>query len=117
MSAIEIIYLIISILLIIVILLQQRGAGLGEAFGGTSSTFSSRRGAEKSLYQITIILAICFIFVAVFTLYLKSKPQLPDSVQPATEEVIPADATNAEQPTAEQAAIEQQLNGGETTNQ
>ncbi|NTV44684.1 MAG: preprotein translocase subunit SecG [Candidatus Yonathbacteria bacterium] len=53
---------ILAILLIISVLLQQTGAGLGGAFGGADSMsgFHERRGAEKTLFYATIILAILF---------------------------------------------------------
>jgi len=122
MSVLEIIYLVVAILLIVVILLQQRGAGLGEAFGGSSSSFSSRRGAEKSLYQITIFLAIAFIGIALFTLYQRSQPQLPASVLPTAEtevttetEATGEEATSGE--TTDQPADTEPVNEGATTNQ
>jgi preprotein translocase subunit SecG len=54
--------IILSVLLIFAILLQQTGAGLGGTFGGDdgSTGFHSRRGIEKTLFQISIILAILF---------------------------------------------------------
>ncbi len=104
MSALEITYLIVAILLIVVVLLQQRGAGLGEAFGGSSNTFSSRRGAEKSLYQITIALAVIFVGLALFSLYQKSQSNIPN-IAPVVE--------NAEQ--VEQTT--ETVNEKETTNQ
>jgi preprotein translocase subunit SecG len=57
----------ISILLILGIVLQQRGAGLGGAFGGDNfaSTFYKRRGAEKFLFNATIVLAILFVVAAI----------------------------------------------------
>lgn len=60
----------LSVILIIVILLQQTGAGLGGAFGGSdsSSGFHTRRGAEKFLFNITIILSILFALSALLTL-------------------------------------------------
>ncbi len=52
----------LSILLVITILLQQRGSSLGGAFGGDnfSATFSKRRGAELFLFKLSIALAILF---------------------------------------------------------
>ena len=52
----------LSILLVIVILLQQRGSSLGGAFGGDnfSATFHKRRGAELFLFKVSIALAILF---------------------------------------------------------
>ena len=60
----------LSILLVAVILLQQTGAGLGGAFGGSdsSSGFHTRRGAEKILFNATIVIAILFSATAFLTL-------------------------------------------------
>ena len=56
-----------SLLLIIGIVLQQRGANLGGAFGGDNfaSTFYKRRGAEKFLLQATVVVALLFVASAV----------------------------------------------------
>ncbi|HEY7942819.1 MAG TPA: preprotein translocase subunit SecG [Candidatus Limnocylindrales bacterium] len=43
------------------ILLQARGAGLGQAFGGDSAVYRSRRGIEKILYRFTIIITVVWI--------------------------------------------------------
>lgn len=59
----------LSVLLVIVILFQQTGAGLGGAFGGSdSSGFHTRRGAEKILFYATIIIAILFAVSAFLAL-------------------------------------------------
>ena len=52
--------IIICVALITAILLQSKGTGLGSVFGGDGSVFRTRRGAEKGLFQLTIILAIAF---------------------------------------------------------
>ena len=59
--------IILSLLLIIGVVLQQRGAGLGGAFGGDNfaSTFYKRRGAEKFLFGASIVLAILFVATAI----------------------------------------------------
>jgi preprotein translocase subunit SecG len=62
--AINILQIILAIALIIVILLQNRGTGLGGAFGGESAVYHSRRSLEKTLFQITIALAIVFFITA-----------------------------------------------------
>ncbi len=56
--------IVLSLLLIVGVVLQQRGAGLGGAFGGDNfaTTFYKRRGAEKFLFNVSI--AIAFLFVA-----------------------------------------------------
>ncbi len=51
---------ILSGLLIVAILLQQKGAGLGMAFGGSSNIYTTKRGFDKVLYTATIVLAILF---------------------------------------------------------
>jgi len=59
--------IVLSLLLILGIVLQQRGAGLGGAFGGDnfSSTFYKRRGAEKFLFYGTIVVAVLFVAAAI----------------------------------------------------
>lgn len=59
--------IVLSLLLIIGIVLQNRGASLGGAFGGDNfaSTFYKRRGAEKFLFQATIVLAALFVLSAI----------------------------------------------------
>ena len=51
------------------ILLQSKGAALGETFGGDSVFYGSRRGAEKTLFILTIILAIVFVGLAYAILF------------------------------------------------
>lgn len=65
MKTLEIFQIIISASLIIAILLQQRSSSLGSAFGGDSAVHTSRRGAERILYILTIILGIAFLSVAI----------------------------------------------------
>ena len=64
--------LVLSLLLVGAIILQQRGAGLGGAFGdqGTES-FYTRRGPELFLFQATMVLAALFVASAVLALVLK----------------------------------------------
>ena len=61
----NIVQIIIGILLILTILLQQRGTTLGGAFGGETAVYSTRRGPEKFLFIVTIVLAVIFLAVAV----------------------------------------------------
>jgi preprotein translocase subunit SecG len=60
--------MLISIALIVVILLQSRGTDIGAALGGGGggggSSFRTRRGLEKTLFQLTIVLAILFLVVS-----------------------------------------------------
>ena len=62
---IVIIQSILAVILIIAILLQQRGAGLTGTFGGDSSAYSTRRGAEKVIFTATIVVAILFFGISV----------------------------------------------------
>ena len=59
--------IVLSLLLIVGVVLQQRGAGLGGAFGGDNfaSTFYKRRGAEKFLFNFTIVIAVLFVATAI----------------------------------------------------
>ncbi len=61
MSWIKVSQLIIAILLILSILLQSQGSGLGSAFGGSNSVYLTKRGLEKKLFIATIILAALFL--------------------------------------------------------
>lgn len=65
---IDIIQIISAIALIIVVLLQSRGAGLGAAFGGEGNVYRTKRGMEKVLFQATIILAIIFFATAIINI-------------------------------------------------
>ena len=62
-----IVQFIIASVLIGVILLQTQESGLGSAFGGRSSLHRSRRGLEKTLFQITIGLSVAFFIMALIT--------------------------------------------------
>jgi preprotein translocase subunit SecG len=48
-------------LMIVTILLQQRGATLGAGFGASGEMFTTRRGVDKSLFETTIVLAVLFV--------------------------------------------------------
>ncbi len=67
-TAISIAMILLSIMLISVILLQTKGSSFSGAFGGGSDSINrTRRGVEKSLFQFTIILAGCFVVMAIIT--------------------------------------------------
>ena len=63
--------IVISILLIISILLQQRGAGGSGLFGGTGDAYQQRRGIEHFMFIATVILAVLFLASALTSLILK----------------------------------------------
>jgi len=58
-----------AVLVMIVILMQGRGTSLGEAFGGSNVFHGARRGAEKSLFIITIVIAVFFIVFSILQLF------------------------------------------------
>lgn len=60
----DIIQVVCAIILIIFIILQNRGAGLGAAFGGEGNFYSTRRSLEKFLFRATIVVSMVFFSVA-----------------------------------------------------
>ncbi len=50
----------LAIVLIVIILLQQKGAGLSGVFGGSSNVYSTKRGVDKILHYATVIVAVIF---------------------------------------------------------
>lgn len=66
---INIALIVVTILLIISILLQERGTTLGGAFGGEGNIYRGRRGAEKFVFYMSIILATIFIGLAVINMF------------------------------------------------
>ncbi|NCO10653.1 preprotein translocase subunit SecG [Candidatus Saccharibacteria bacterium] len=50
-----------GILMVLSILLQQRGATLGAGFGSSGELFTTRRGIDKNLFEATIVLAVIFV--------------------------------------------------------
>ncbi len=66
-----IIQIIISLLLIGAILLQRRSGGLSPTFGGDGGAYRTRRGVERGLFGITIVLAVLFIAAAVLNIVLR----------------------------------------------
>jgi preprotein translocase subunit SecG len=61
-----------ALLMIIAILLQQRGASLGAGFGGSSELYTTRRGLDKNLFEATIFLAILFVLSILAAIILPS---------------------------------------------
>lgn len=61
----------ITSLLIVSILLQQRGEALGSAFGGTGGFYATRRGIQKKIFWATIVLGVLFIAISILNLIVK----------------------------------------------
>ncbi len=72
-SALQIIQILISVALIVVIILQAKGMGLGSLFGSDSGMgiTKTRRGLEKTLFQITILLSALFLINSVVQLMIR----------------------------------------------
>jgi len=68
-EALKIIQIILAVLLVIVVLLQQRGSGLGMAFGGEGNVYRSIRGVERFLHWATVVIAVLFCATALLTVY------------------------------------------------
>lgn len=62
--------IVVAVLLMLSILLQTRGAGLSGTFGGNSAVYSTRRGPEKFLFWLSIILSLIYVGLAVASLIL-----------------------------------------------
>lgn len=69
-KALQITQLVLAFLVMGAIILQQRGTGLGGAFGSDSMAYRSRRGIEKLLYNSTVVLGIIFVILALLNLFL-----------------------------------------------
>jgi len=59
---------ILAVALMAAILLQQRGTGLGGTFGGEVTAYRSRRGIERTLFRLTILLAVLFVIFSLLNL-------------------------------------------------
>lgn len=70
--SLHVIQIIISITLIVLVLLQTKGSGLGGIFGGDGGVYRTRRGIEKTMYQATIGLAIIFFIVSMVSVVISS---------------------------------------------
>ena len=64
MDSLQIGQIIIAIAVATSILLQARGTGLSSTFGGESTAYRSRRGLERTLFRLTIILIVVFVVIS-----------------------------------------------------
>ena len=60
--------MILSAALVLVIMFQVRGGGLGGIFGQADTVYRTRRGIERWLFQLTIVLVVLFIIIALASL-------------------------------------------------
>lgn len=67
-TALNLVMIIVSVILILVILLQTKGSSFSGAFGGDTSSISrTRRGLEKTLFQFTIGVGVMFVVLALIS--------------------------------------------------
>jgi len=69
-SLLTIFQVVISILLSLAVLTQQRGTGLSATFGGSGGFYTSKRGAEKFLSNATVVLATLFVLNSLAFLFI-----------------------------------------------
>lgn len=68
-TTIYVLQIIVSVLLLAAILVQQKGSGLGAAFGGGSTIYRTKRGAEKIIFRATIVLVVLFLTISLAHLF------------------------------------------------
>ncbi len=56
--------IVLGIALVILVIMQSKGTGLGSTFGGDMGFYGTKRGAEKMLFVLTIIVATLFLLSA-----------------------------------------------------
>ena len=67
-TALNVLQIVISAALGLVILLQVKGGGLGGIFGQADSVYRTKRGLEKRLFQLTVVLAFVFVIMSIISL-------------------------------------------------
>ncbi|MFQ6059538.1 MAG: preprotein translocase subunit SecG, partial [Anaerolineae bacterium] len=59
--------ILVSVALIALILLQAKGSSLGGVFGGDSAIYKSRRGMERTLFNLTIVFSVLFLLISLLS--------------------------------------------------
>ena len=59
--------ILISAILIVLVLLQVRGTGFGAALGGQDASFRTKRGMERSLHRLTIVMVVVFLSISAWS--------------------------------------------------
>ena len=71
-TILQIVTIIAAVLMILAILLQQRGATLGAGFGSSGELYTTRRGVDKNLFEVTIVFAVIFVLAILAGLLIPS---------------------------------------------
>mgnify|MGYP001051154601 CR=1 FL=1 len=69
-TAYSVAQIILSILLVVLILLQAQGTGLGSTWGGGGETYHTRKGVEKIIFVATIVAIFIFVLLSIANLIL-----------------------------------------------
>ena len=59
--------ILVSALLIVLVLMQVRGTGFGAALGGQDYTFRTKRGLQRSLHRLTIVVVVIFVLISAWS--------------------------------------------------
>jgi len=62
--------MVLSVALIFSVLFQVKGGGLGGIFGQADTVYRTKRGVEKALFQITVVLVVLFVIISILMLKL-----------------------------------------------
>jgi protein translocase SecG subunit len=73
MKILNIAQIVVSLLLMISILLQNRGSGLSAAFGGDFGGYYTKRGMEKFLLYFSIVLSVMFLGLSIATFIISNR--------------------------------------------
>lgn len=65
-----IVNIIVSFVIVLLILIQGKGAGLGSAWGGGGEMFQTRRGVEKISLRVTVILILLFFIISLVSFFM-----------------------------------------------
>lgn len=68
-QTISAVQILLGILLIVLIVLQSKGTGMGTAFGGDMGFYGTKRGAEKVLFVFTIVVSVAFFILSIVGVY------------------------------------------------
>lgn len=65
------IILVISVIIVLLVLLQSKGGGLSNVFGGEGNIYQTRRGLEKGIFYFTVVLSVAFVALTLTALFLQ----------------------------------------------
>ena len=60
--------IVLSVALVLTVLFQVRGGGLGGIFGQPDAVYRTKRGVEKTLFQLTVVLIVLFVVISLLML-------------------------------------------------